>query len=286
VGHTRDFDAMATWLTVRTSKSATCQLLRVAWRTIGSIITRVNGDVEATVDRLGGLRRIGIDEISYKRGHRYPIVVVDYDTGRLVWAGPGRSEAALNVFFDELGDERAGLITHVSADMANWIARVVARRAPNAVRCADPFHVVAWTIEALDIERRRAWNQAKGRKIPQSPGRRQLDWIATTHPRPWQAGTFAGTEQAFAAPRSSWRDSRRKHQRGWRQGSAIDSAHWAGTAWTQPPQDAQRPMLPRLLASSATQAYPRAADRSFTTQHDGDSWVMSGLGKLIDQVSV
>ena len=88
VGHTRDFDAMAAWLAVRTSKSATCQLLRVAWRTIGSITTRVNTDIEATVDRLEGLRRIGIDEISYKRGHRYLIVVVDHDTGRLAWAGP------------------------------------------------------------------------------------------------------------------------------------------------------------------------------------------------------
>jgi transposase len=91
---------------------------------------------------------------------------------RLLPAGPGRSEAALNVFFDELGDERAGLITHVSADMADWIAKVVARRAPNAIRCADPFDVVAWAIESLDVERRRAWNQAKGRKIPQSLGRR------------------------------------------------------------------------------------------------------------------
>ena len=132
-GHTRDFDAMAAWLAVRTSKSATCQLLRVAWRTIGSIITRVNDDIEANLDRLGGLRRIGIDEISYKRGHRYLIVVVGHDTGRLVWAGPGRSEAALDVFFDELGEQRAAEITHVSADMADWIARVVARRAPNAI---------------------------------------------------------------------------------------------------------------------------------------------------------
>ena len=217
VGHTRDFDAMAAWLSVRTSKSATCQLLRVAWRTIGSIITRVNQDVEATIDRLGGLRRIGIDEISYKRGHRYLIVVVDHDTGRLVWAGPGRSEAALNVFFDELGTERAAELTHVSADMADWIARVVARRAPNAIRCADPFHVVAWAIEALDVERRRSWNQASGRRIPESPGRRgrttgdsrkvarsryalwknpedlnrrqrqQLDWIAKTDPKLWRA---------------------------------------------------------------------------------------------------
>ncbi len=84
-GHTRDFDAMAAWLAVRTSKSAACDLLRVAWRTIGAIVTRVNNDIEAVVDRLEGLRRIGIDEISYKRGHRYLIVVVDHDTGRLVW---------------------------------------------------------------------------------------------------------------------------------------------------------------------------------------------------------
>jgi len=217
VGHTRDFDAMAAWLTVRTSKSATCQLLRVAWRTIGSIITRVNDDVEATVDRLEGLRRIGIDEISYKRGHRYLIVVVDHDTGRLVWAGPGRSESALNVFFDELGEQRAAEITHVSADMADWIAKTVACRAPNAIRCADPFHVVAWAIEALDIERRRAWNQASGRRVSASTGRRgrttgnsrqiarsryalwknpndlngrqrqQLDWIAKTDPKLWRA---------------------------------------------------------------------------------------------------
>ena len=216
-GHTRDFDAMAAWLTVRTSKSATCHLLRVAWRTIGAIVTRVNDDVEARVDRLEGLRRIGIDEISYKRGHRYLIVVVDHDTGRLVWAGPGRSEAALDIFFDELGDDRAQAITHVSADMAEWIARVVARRAPNAIRCADPFHVVAWGIEALDVERRRAWNEAKGRRIKESPGRRgrtvgdsrqiarsryalwknpedlnelqhqQLEWIAKTDPRLWRA---------------------------------------------------------------------------------------------------
>jgi transposase len=148
-GHTRDFDDLAAWLAVRTSKSAVTQLLRVAWRTVGSIVTRVNADVDATIDRLDGLRRIGIDEISYKRGHRYLIVVVDHDSGRLVWAGPGRNDAALHVFFDELGPERAALLTHVSADMADWIARVVARRAPNALRSADPFHVIAKTDPRL-----------------------------------------------------------------------------------------------------------------------------------------
>ena len=171
VGHTSDFDATAAWLAVRTSKSATCQLLGVAWRTIGSIITRVNNDVEATVDRLGGLRRIGIDEISYKRGHRYPIVVVDHPPAVLSGPDPA-GPRPLSTCSSTSSEQRAAEITHVSADMADWIAKTVAARAPNAIRCADPFHVVAWAIEALDVERRRAWNQAKGRQIPQSPGRR------------------------------------------------------------------------------------------------------------------
>jgi transposase len=58
-GHTRDFDDLAAWLAVRTSKSAVMELLRVAWRTVGAIVTRVNADIDKTIDRLDGLRRIG-----------------------------------------------------------------------------------------------------------------------------------------------------------------------------------------------------------------------------------
>jgi transposase len=161
------------------------------------------------------LRRIGIDEISYKRGHRYLVVVIDHDTGHLVWARPGRDSATVEAFFDELGPERSRALTHVSADGADWIAAAVSDRAPNAVQCADPFHVVAWAMEALDIERRRAWNEASGRRPvglhqhrSQGDARRikrvryalwknpedltvrqrhQLDWIAKTDPRLWRA---------------------------------------------------------------------------------------------------
>ena len=90
-GHTSDFDDQVAWLVTHTSKSAVGELLRVAWWTVGPIITRVVDDVRAAHDPFDGLRRIGIDEISYKRGHKYLTVVVDHDTGRLVWAAPGRS---------------------------------------------------------------------------------------------------------------------------------------------------------------------------------------------------
>ena len=162
-GHTRDFDDQAAWLAVHVSKSAVVEVLRVAWRTVGAIVARVSGDIDARVDRLAGLRRIGIDEVSYKRGFSYLSVVVDHDSGRLVWAAPGRDDATVARFFDELGAERSAALTHVTADLAPWIRRVVEARAPQAVSCADPFHVVAWAIEALDVERRRAWNEAPGR---------------------------------------------------------------------------------------------------------------------------
>ncbi|MGH3356166.1 MAG: ISL3 family transposase, partial [Nocardioidaceae bacterium] len=160
-GHTLAFDDTVAWLAVACSKTAVCELMRIAWRTVGAIITRAWADVEAVHDRFANLSRIGIDEIAYKRGQRYLTVVVDHDSGRLVWAAPGREKATLERFFDALGEQRCAQITHVSADGADWISAVVARRCPNAVRCADPFHIVKWATEALDDVRRQAWNAAR-----------------------------------------------------------------------------------------------------------------------------
>ena len=217
-GHTRDFDETVAWLAVHCSKTAVCELVRVAWRTVGSILTRVAADIDARVDRFAGLRRIGIDEIAYKRGHRYLTVVVDHDRRRLVWAAPGRDEATLQAFFDALGPDRAQKISQVSADAAPWIKHVVERACPNATLCADPFHVVAWAMDALDEVRRQVWNETRGGR-PASTGstrrgsrpragnqikrtrwalwknpenltvhqRHQLEWLAGNHPRLWRA---------------------------------------------------------------------------------------------------
>ena len=161
-GHTRDFDSQVAWLTRQMSKTALCLLQRIAWRTVGEIITRVVADADAVAgDRLSGLRRIGIDEISYKRGHKYLTVVVDHATGRLVWIGEGRSKATLVQFFELLGPQRCAQIALVSADGAEWIFLAVAEYCPNARQCLDPFHVVAWVTKALDQVRNQVWRQAR-----------------------------------------------------------------------------------------------------------------------------
>ena len=159
--HTQVFEDTVAWMATRTSKSTLEVLLRIAWRTVGAIVTRVVAEGVAARDPLEGLRRVGIDEISYKKGHRYITIVVDHDTGRLVWAAPGRDRKTLSAFFTALGERRCAAVTHVSADAAQWIADEVALHCPNAVRCADPFHIVAWAGDALDQVRRDTWNAAR-----------------------------------------------------------------------------------------------------------------------------
>ena len=160
-GHTRDFDDALAWLVTHTAKSTVCELMRVAWRSVGSVVARVVADGRAAPDPFDGLSRIGIDEISYKRGHRYLTICVDHDSGRLIWAAVGRDKKTLNAFFDLLGEQRCAQITLVSADGAEWIADVVAERAKNATLCIDSFHVVQWCADALDEVRREVWNTAR-----------------------------------------------------------------------------------------------------------------------------
>jgi transposase len=157
---TRAFEDQAAWLAVNTSKSAVAELMRIAWRTVGAICERVCDEAQE-VDLLDGLRRIGIDEISHRKGQRYLTVVVDHDSGRLVWAAAGRDRKTVEAFFDALGEERCKQIELVSCDMAGWIAGPVAARLPDAVRCVDPFHVVMLATDALDEVRREVWNDAR-----------------------------------------------------------------------------------------------------------------------------
>ena len=158
---TRPFEDQTAWLAVNCSKTAVAELQRVAWRSVGGILERVAADACREVDLLDGLRRIGIDEISHRKGQRYLTVVVDHHSGRLVWAAPGRDRTTVLAFFDQLGEERCKEIELVSADMAAWISGPIAERVPGAVRCVDPFHVVMLATEALDDVRREVWNEAR-----------------------------------------------------------------------------------------------------------------------------
>ena len=158
---TRAFEDQVAWLAVNCSKTAVAALMRIAWRTVGGICERVCAEAKREVDLLAGLRRIGIDEISHRKGQRYLTVVVDHDSGRLVWAAAGRDRATVATFLDQLGEERCKQVELVSCDMASWITRPVSERCPQADLCLDPFHVVQLATDALDEIRREVWNEAR-----------------------------------------------------------------------------------------------------------------------------
>ena len=180
---TSAFEDTVVWLACHAALSVLAVLLRVTWRSVAAIITWVVAQRSATTDRLTGLRRIGVDEISYRKGHRYLLVVVDHDTGQLVWADKGRDSATLRRFFDVLGEDRAALLTHICTDGAKWIHTVAAQRAPQALVCLDAFHVVAWASTALDAVRRGLWSQLRrDGKTDQATALKNSRWALLKNP--------------------------------------------------------------------------------------------------------
>jgi len=157
----KNFEETVAWLATHASKKTVSELMRIEWHTVGNICNRVYRGLEkAAPNRFDGLVNIGIDETSYKKGHKYMTVVINHDTASVVWCGIGYGKEVLSGFFKLLTPEQRSSIRCVSADGARWIASCIDEYCPNAARCVDPFHVVAWATETLDKERRRAWSEA------------------------------------------------------------------------------------------------------------------------------
>jgi transposase len=189
---TRDFEDLVAWLATKTDKTATCRLTRIDWQTIGRIIERV-GDGLLCEDRLSDLFEISIDEVAWRKGHRYLTLIGDHRRRCVVWGCEGKGQAAADAFFAELDrdtrrdadhgrdaeaaetqvtppaqadaedaiGERAGQLRAVSMDMTGGYAKSVRRHAPQAVICIDNYHVVALATKALDEVRREHWNELR-----------------------------------------------------------------------------------------------------------------------------
>lgn len=170
---TRAFEDTCCWLALSMSKLACQRLLRISWRTVGAICSRVLARLgEGQPPRTAGLKRIGVDETSYRKGHRYMTVVVNHDTGSVVWVHDGHGRKVFDAFFEEIGEEGRASIELVSADGARWVDDAMKEWVPHAVRCVDTFHVVQWATDLLDEVRKQSWREA-ARKARAAPGRRR-----------------------------------------------------------------------------------------------------------------
>lgn len=175
--HSRDFQDVVAWLAQRVDKTTIATLMRVSWEAVAKIVTDVVA--EALDDaRLEGLVRIGVDEVSYRKGYRFLSVVADHDRGgAVVWVAEGRDQRVLEAFYDELGAERISRLEAISLDMGKAYKSATDTKAPHLTQCVDPFHVVKLANEAVDKARRWAWREEQrlGPRPPATIGRPRKD---------------------------------------------------------------------------------------------------------------
>jgi transposase len=121
--------------------------MRCAWETVDAMVRRVV-DEHLESRRLEDIYRIGVDEIAYKKGHHYLTIVADHDTGNVVWVAESKKGAALEAFYEALGDEKEK-IEAVSMDFGTTYREATKRCVPEATICFDPFHLVQMANRAL-----------------------------------------------------------------------------------------------------------------------------------------
>jgi len=160
-GFTHSFEDLVAWLAQRSDKTMVSQLLRIAWRTVGSIVERVVEKRREPID-WEKVTAIAVDEISYRKGHRYITVVHDLAHGRVLWSKEGRSKATLVAFFQEIGPDACARIRHAAIDMCAAYEAAIREALPNATLIFDRFHVQQLAGKAVDEVRRAEWRRLRG----------------------------------------------------------------------------------------------------------------------------
>lgn len=128
--------------------------LQMHWNTLWHILSL---KLETYVPRARDLRKlrwIGIDEVSYQKGHNYLTLVVDHLTGRVVHIGRGRGEQSVSSFFQRLKRLKAPLEV-VTCDMWAPYLAVITTYFPHTQIVYDKFHIVNNLNKKIDELRRR-----------------------------------------------------------------------------------------------------------------------------------
>ena len=95
---------------------------------------------------------IGVDEIAWKKGHKYLTLVYQIDQGmtRLLWIGKERTAETFRGFFKVFGKENTAKLRHICSDMWRPYLDVIKEKAPQALHILDRFHIVAKVNKAID----------------------------------------------------------------------------------------------------------------------------------------
>jgi transposase len=164
---------IVTYSQLMTQKAA-AQLLHIPKSTFSDILHRI---IERIRDghRIRALRCIGVDEISYRKGHKYVTVVYDLERACVLWVGKGKGRETIDRFFNEqLSDYQKKQIEWASCDMSETFIGAIQEHCPNVHLVLDRFHIVKALNDAVDEIRKEEWRKVSGEERKALKG---LRWI-------------------------------------------------------------------------------------------------------------
>ncbi len=141
---------LARWAS-RLSWKEVAEIFRTSWE---SVFRSVQWVVEYGLEHrdLEGITAIGVDEVQFRKGHKYLTLVYQIDSHcrRLLWIGENRTSKTLLRFFKWFGKDRTRELTFICSDMWRGYVKVIAKKAAHAVHILDRYHIVANLNRALD----------------------------------------------------------------------------------------------------------------------------------------
>ena len=157
------------------SISQACGLLGIGWDTAQEIMRRA---VARGLERrqLAGLKHLGMDEKSFRRGQSYVTLLTDLDASRVLDVVAERTAAAADQLWQTLTPEQKQAVEAVAVDMWEPFIRTIQQQVPAADIVHDKFHVSQYLGEAVDQVRRQEHKELMAQGDETLKGTRQL-WL-------------------------------------------------------------------------------------------------------------
>jgi transposase len=169
--------AMLRYCQVMTQKAA-AELLGISSSTLSDLLHRTISRVREG-HRIRGLKTVGVDEISYAKGHKYATLVYDLERSCVVWVGQGKGRETIDKFFTEvLSPYQKKRIRWACCDMSEAYMGAIGEHCPNATLVLDRFHIVKALNAAVDEVRKEQWRDAGADERKALKG---LRWLLYRH---------------------------------------------------------------------------------------------------------
>jgi transposase len=185
------------------SVSQGCQLLGIGWDTAQEIMRRA---VERGVERrqLEGLKYLGMDEKSFKRGQSYVTLLTDLDQSRVLDVVAERTTEAADQLWETLSPEQKQDVEAVAVDMWEPFIQTIQKQVPAADIVHDKFHVSKYLGEAVDKVRRQEHKALLAQGDETLTGTRQLWLYNPQHFSPEQAEEFSALKDLHLKVARAW----------------------------------------------------------------------------------